>query len=108
MEWFELSSTFIPDNPSALTAYDQFRLWADSKRAYIIFFQLIAVYYLGFAERIRMPLLKTLLLYLALFAGALIFAILDVQLPVKSALLVAIVILVIVKLRAKPGNAERK
>ena len=44
-----------------------------------------------------MPILKMVLLYVVLFAGALIFAILDVQLPVKSALIVAIVILVVVK-----------
>ncbi len=109
MEWFELASTYIPADPTALSAYDSFRLWADQKaRAYIIFVELIAVYYLGFATRIRMPILKTVLLYVVLFAGALIFAILDVQLPVKSALLVAIAILVIVKLRVKPENTGRK
>jgi hypothetical protein len=108
MEWFDLASTYSAADPSALSAYDSFRLWADRYRAYIIFFELIAVYYLGFATRIRMPLLKMVLLYLVLFAGALIFAILDVQLPVKSALLVAIAILVIVKLRVKPDNTDRK
>ncbi|MFY0545221.1 YlaH-like family protein [Brevibacillus sp. H7] len=108
MEWFELASTYTPADPAALTAYDSFRLWADQYRAYLIFVELIAVYYLGFATRIRMPILKMVLLYVVLFAGALIFAILDVQLPVKSALIVAIVILVVVKLRVKPEQSGRK
>jgi hypothetical protein len=108
MEWFELVSTYTAANPNALTAYDNFRLWADHNRTYIIFVQLIAVYYLGFATRIRMPILKMVLLYVLLFVGAIIFAILDVQLPVKSALLVAIAILLVVKLRVKPDQAGRK
>ena len=108
MEWIQVASTYVPVNPEQLSAFDSFRLWADHYRAWIIFVQLILVYYLGFATRIRMPILKTLLLYILLFAGALIFAILDVQLPVKSAMLVAIAILVIVKLRIKPEQPQRK
>jgi hypothetical protein len=104
MEWFELVSQYEPANPAALTLYDQFRMWADHNRAYVIFVELLVVYYLGFATRIRMPILKMLLLYVLLFAGALIFAILDIQLPVKSALLVAIAILVLVRMRAKPAD----
>ncbi|KZE47456.1 hypothetical protein AV540_18785 [Brevibacillus parabrevis] len=108
MDWIQLASTYVPANPDQLTAFDSLRLWADHNRAWILFVQLVIVYYLGFATRIRMPILKTLLLYILLFAGALIFAILDVQLPVKSAMLVAIAILVIVKLRIKPEQTERK
>jgi hypothetical protein len=108
MEWLELASTYAPAAPDQLSAYDSFRLWADHNRAWIIFVQLIIVYYLGFATRWRMPILKMVLLYVLLFIGALIFAILDVQLPVKSALLVAIAILVIVKVRIKPGERDRK
>jgi hypothetical protein len=103
MEWLQLASTYDPANPAQLSPYDSFRVWADQNRTWIIFIQLILVYYLGFATTIRMPVWKTVLLLVFLFAGALIFAILDVQLPVKSALFVAIAILVIVKLR-KPGT----
>ncbi|REK61776.1 MAG: hypothetical protein DF221_15320 [Brevibacillus sp.] len=108
MEWLELASTYSPAAPDQLSAYDSFRLWADHYRTWIIFVELIIVYYLGFATRWRMPILKTLLLYVLLFIGALIFAILDVQLPVKSALLVAVAILVIVKMRNKPGERSGK
>ncbi|GAA4715351.1 YlaH-like family protein [Brevibacillus fulvus] len=102
MSWMELASTYEPANADALSLYDQFRMFADDYRVLFIFIALIAVYYLGFATRIRMPILKTILLYVLLFAGSLIFGILDVTLPVKSALLVAIIILLIVKLRVKP------
>lgn len=108
MDWIQLASTYVPANPEQLSAFDSFRLWADHNRAWILFVQLILVYYLGFATRIRMPILKTVFLYILLFAGALIFAILDVQLPVKSAMLVAIAILVIVKVRIKPEQTQRK
>lgn len=108
MDWIQLASTYTPANPDQLSAFDSFRMWADLNRAWILFVQLIIVYYLGFATRIRMPILKTILLYVLLFVGALIFAILDVQLPVKSAMLVAILILVIVKLRVKPEQNQRK
>lgn len=108
MEWLQIASTYVPTNPDQLSAFDSFRMWADHNRAWILFVQLVLVYYLGFATRIRMPILKTVLLYILLFAGALIFAILDVQLPVKSAMLVAILILVIVKVRIKPEQTQRK
>ncbi|MFS0558605.1 YlaH-like family protein [Brevibacillus sp. 179-C9.3 HS] len=108
MDWIQIASTYVPANPDQLTAYDSFRIWADKYRAWILFVELIIVYYLGFATRIRMPILKNVLLYILLFAGALIFAILDVQLPVKSAMLVAIAILVIVKVRIKPEQTGRK
>ncbi|USG67518.1 YlaH-like family protein [Brevibacillus ruminantium] len=108
MEWFDLVSTYSPSGAGEPSLYDSFRMWADHYRAWIIFVQLILVYYLGFATRIRMPILKNVLLYILLFAGALIFAILDVQLPVKSALLIAIAILVIVKVRIKPDGSTRK
>jgi len=100
----ELVSTYEPANPQALSFYDQFRLLADDYRTFIIFVCLVAVYYLGFAPERRLPILKTVLLYLLLFIGSLIFSILDVQLPVKSALLVAIAILVLVRVRIKPDN----
>ncbi|MFM1655591.1 YlaH-like family protein [Brevibacillus sp. B_LB10_24] len=99
MEWFDLASTYEPTG--TLTFYDQFRLWADSVRTYIIFVYLIIIYYLGFATRIRMPILKTALLLISLFAGSLIFGILDITLPVRSALFVAVLILVIVRMRIK-------
>lgn len=108
MEWLELASTYVSANPDQLSAFDSFRLWIDHNRAWVLFVELILVYYLGFATRIRMPILKTVLLYVILFAGSLIFAILDVQLPVKSALLVAIAILVIVKVRIKPADNTRR
>lgn len=107
MEWLQLASTYIPDNAASLSAYDQFRLWMDHNRVYIIFLCLIGVYYLGFATRIRMPILRTVLLYVVLFIGAIIFGILDVRLPVKAALLVAIVILLTVRLRLKPNSGKR-
>lgn len=108
MDLVQLASTYVPANPDQLTAFDSFRIWADQNRAWILFVELIIVYYLGFATRIRMPILKTLLLYILLFSGALIFAILDVTLPVKSAMMVAIAILVIVKVRIKPEQTARK
>jgi hypothetical protein len=106
MEWLQLASTYEPVNAAQLSAYDSIRLWLDGNRTWIIYIELILVYYLGFAATIRMPWWKTALLLVFLFAGALIFAILDVQLPVKSALLVAIAILVIVKLRRPAANRK--
>jgi CHASE2 domain-containing sensor protein len=106
MDWFTYASTYVPQNPEALSFYDQFRLWADDYRFYIVFVCLVAVYHMGFATRFRMPILKMALLYILLFIGAMIFTILDVRLPVKSALLLAIAILVLVRVRskrAKPG-----
>lgn len=107
MDWLIVASQYVPANPDQLSAYDSFRIWADSNRAWIIFVELILVYYLGFATTWRMPILKTILLLLFLFIGALIFAILDVQLPVKSSMMVAIAILVIVKVRIKPDANKR-
>lgn len=107
MEWFELVSTYVPNDPQTLTAYDSFRLWADHNRTYITFLLLVAVYYMGFATRIRMPILKAVLLYVVLFIGAIIFSILDVRLPIKSALFVAIVILLLVKMRIKPEQGRK-
>lgn len=106
MEWIQLASTYVPANPDQLSAFDSFRLWIDHNRAWVLFVELILVYYLGFATRLRMPILKTILLLVLLLVGALIFAILDVRLPVKSALLVAIAILVIVKVRIKPKESQ--
>lgn len=106
MEWIELVSTYEPANPSALTFYDQLRMFLDDQRFYIIFVELIVVYYLGFATRIRMPILKNILLYLVLFIGAIIFTILDARLPIKSAMFVALVILIVVRLRSKPQKRE--
>ncbi|WP_134685900.1 YlaH-like family protein [Brevibacillus migulae] len=109
MEWMELVSQYEPANPSALTFYDQLRMLLDHYRFYIIFVELFVVYYLGFATRIRMPILKTVLLVAVMLVGAVIFTILDVQLPVKSAMFVALVILVVVRLRSIPkkrGNPE--
>ncbi|CAM3266954.1 MULTISPECIES: YlaH-like family protein [Brevibacillus] len=107
MDWLILASQYVPANPDQLSAYDSFRIWADSNRAWIIFVELILVYYLGFATTWRMPILKTVLLLVFLFIGSLIFAILDVQLPVKSSMMVAIAILVIVKVRIKPDANKR-
>jgi CHASE2 domain-containing sensor protein len=101
MKWLEYASTYTPENPEALSFYDQFRMWADDYRLYIIFVCLVAVYYMGFATRFRMPILKMVLLYVLLFIGAIIFTILDVRLPVKSALLLAIAILLLVRVRGK-------
>ncbi|WP_126425934.1 YlaH-like family protein [Brevibacillus marinus] len=102
MEWFVWASTYEPPNPAQLSLYDQFREWADDLRYPIIFVCLLIVYYLGFAPRLRMPLLKTLLLYVLLALGALVFSILDTTLPVKAALVTAIVLLLIIRLRNKP------
>lgn len=107
MEWLQFASTYDPANPAQLSLYDSFRIWADENRTWIIFIELIIVYYLGFATTIRMPILKTALLLVFLFIGSLVFAVLDGLLPVKSSLMVAIAILVIVKVRAKPGTNQR-
>ncbi|UFJ41880.1 YlaH-like family protein [Brevibacillus humidisoli] len=106
MEWFELASTYQPPNPDLLSAYDRFRMWADDYRFWVIFVYLVLVYYLGFATRFRMPILKTLLLYVLLAVGAIVFTFLDTTLPVKGALLAAVIILVIIRLRIKP-NAQK-
>lgn len=107
MDWLMLASTYYPANPEQLTAYESFRVMVDNNRTWIIFVELILVYYMGFATRIRMPILKTILLLIFLFVGSLIFAILDTGLPVKSSLMVAIAILVIVKVRIKPNTNQR-
>lgn len=108
MEWFDLVSSYEPSNPNALTTYDSIRMFFDQYRAYVIFVYLIAVYYLGFATRIRMPLLKNVVLYVLLFIGAIIFSFLDTTLPVKSAMFVAVLLLVIVKVRVKPDRQRRR
>lgn len=102
MEWLVLASSYEPPNPAQLTLYDQFRELADSLRVPIIFILLLLVYYLGFAPRVRMPILKTLLLYVLLGMGAIVFSILDTTLPVKASLVTAVVILVIIRMRNKP------
>ncbi|MDN9012226.1 YlaH-like family protein [Brevibacillus laterosporus] len=101
MELLELASIYDPANPEVLTWYDHFFMWADLQRYWIIFVYLLLVYYLGFAEKIRMPILKTALLIILLLLGSVIFAILDTQLPVRGGLFVAIIILTIVKLRTR-------
>lgn len=101
MEWFDLVSTYEPTN-NPLSTYDQLRLWFDHQRTYVIFIYLILVYYAGFAPKVRMPILKTLLLLVALFVGAILFSILDVlNLPVRSALFVALIIMLLARLRRK-------
>lgn len=101
MEWFELVSTYEPTN-NPLTTYDQLRLWFDHMRTYVIFIYLILVYYTGFAPKGRMPILKTILLLVTLFIGAILFSILDIMnLPVRSALFVALIIMLLARLRRK-------
>ncbi len=101
MEWFDLVSNYVPANNPHST-YDDLRIWFDDKRVYVIFVYLILVYYTGFATRIRMPILKTLLLIGAMFIGALLFGILDVMdLPVRSALFVALIVMLLARLRRK-------
>lgn len=107
MEWIELVSTYVPANEQELTAYDSFRRFLDNNRTIIIFIYLVIVYYLGFATRIRLPILKTILLYVSLFIGAIIFSVLDVTLPVKGSLFVAVVILVIVRVRSRASRAKQ-
>jgi peptidoglycan/LPS O-acetylase OafA/YrhL len=107
MDWLVLASQYTPANPDQISAFDSFRIWLDNNRVWVIFVELILVYYLGFATRIRMPILKTILLLVFLYAGSLIFGVLDWMLPVKSSMLVAIAILVIVKLRVKPDVNQR-
>ncbi len=101
----QIASTYEPPNPGSLSAYDSFRLWADHYRTYIIFVYLIAVYYMGFAPRFRMPVLKLALLYLLLFIGAILFAFLDTTLPVRGALFAAIVLLLIVRIRRNRADS---
>jgi hypothetical protein len=108
MDWFTYASTYVPENPEALGFYGQFRMWADDYRFYIIFVCLVAVYYMGFATRFRMPILKMVLLYVLFFIGAMIFSILDVRLPVKSALLLAIAILVLVRVRSRREKPQEE
>lgn len=108
MEWFDLVSSYDPADPNALTMYDSVRLFFDKYRWLVIFIYLIAMYYLGFATRIRMPLLKNVLLYVLLFIGAIIFSFFDTTLPIKSAFFVAVLLLLIVKFRVKPDNRNRK
>jgi len=107
MEWLDLVSTYEPANPANLSLYDQFMLWTNQYRALIIFVELILVYYMGFATRFRMPILKMVLLYAVLFMGAVVFSVLDTTLPVKAALFTAIVILIIVRVRVKPNSDSR-
>ncbi|WP_139490000.1 YlaH-like family protein [Brevibacillus dissolubilis] len=108
MEWMELASSYEVSPDKVLTWYDQFRLGADHYRFWIIYVYLLAVYYLGFATRIRMPILKTVMLLLFIGVGSLVFSILDTTLPVRGGLFVAVIILVIVKLRIKPDQSSRR
>ncbi|WP_232698343.1 YlaH-like family protein [Brevibacillus daliensis] len=107
MEWIELASIYEPANPNSLTWYDLFFQWADLQRFWIIFVYLLIVYYLGFAERIRMPILKTAMLIILLLIGSIIFSILDTQLPVRGGLFVAILVLLVVKFRSKASKSRR-
>ncbi|MGD8189980.1 YlaH-like family protein [Brevibacillus ginsengisoli] len=106
MEWFDLVSTYEPTN-NPLSTYDQLRLWFDHMRTYVIFIYLILLYYTGFAPKGRMPILKTLLLIVVLFMGAMLFSVLDIMnLPVRSALFVALIIMALARLRRKDLREE--
>jgi hypothetical protein len=108
MEWIQLVTDYIPPNPDSLTFYDQVREWGDQYRFWIIFVYLIGLYYLGFATRFRMPVLKMVLLYLSFLVGAVVFTMLDAfGLPIRMALFVGILLMLLVKVRLKP-NAPRQ
>jgi len=63
----------------------------------------IAVYQLGFAK--KLPLLKAAIVYLILAVGCLVLAFLGIALPVAESLIIALVILIVVRLRTR-NNSE--
>lgn len=106
MEWVEMVSNYVSTN-NPPSSYDQLRIWFDNMRLFVIFALLIMVYYAGFATRMRMPILKTILLWIALFVGAILFTILDVmELPVRAALFVALLVMLLARLRRKDIQEE--
>ncbi|MGC5325563.1 YlaH-like family protein [Brevibacillus sp. SYSU BS000544] len=106
MEWVEMVSNYVSTN-NPPSSYDQLRIWFDDMRLFVIFALLIMVYYAGFATRMRMPILKTVLLWIALFVGAILFTILDVMgLPVRAALFVALLVMLLARLRRKDIQEE--
>jgi 4-hydroxybenzoate polyprenyltransferase len=65
---------------------------------------LAIVYKLGFAK--RLPILKSLIVYLVLVIGALPLAFLGTELPMVEALLLAVAVLAIVRFRMRKAGGQ--
>ena len=59
----------------------------------------IIVYKLGFAR--KLPLLKSLIIYVLLLIGCVILSVLALQLPIVGALFISAVVLIVYKIRLK-------
>lgn len=72
---------------------------------YIIVTLLLAIVYkLGFAR--KLPILKSALVYVVLAIGALPLSFLGIALPLVEALVLAVLLLVIVKIRTRRSEKE--
>lgn len=65
---------------------------------------LAVVYKLGFAK--RLPILKSLIVYIILAIGALPLAFLGIALPLVEALLMATIVLIIVRIRMNKSKSN--
>lgn len=81
---------------------DEMPLWGFLTLYAITTVLLMIVYNLGFAR--KLPVLKSIIVYIALAAGAFPLAFLGIALPVVESLLIATVVLTIVRLRMKPSG----
>lgn len=71
---------------------------------FIVTILLAIVYKLGFAR--KLPILKSALVYFVLALGAWPLAFLGIALPLVEALIIAVILLVIVKIRTRRPDQE--
>jgi hypothetical protein len=67
----------------------------------------ILVYKLGFAQKQKLPLIKSILIYIFLAAGCTILTALGIFLPITEGLVVAALILIIYKIRLHQSKKQQ-
>ena len=65
------------------------------------------VYKLGFAQKQKLPLIKSILIYIFLAAGCTILTALGIFLPITEGLVVAALILIIYKIRLHQSKKQQ-
>ena len=100
------------DETVKLSGYAQFLLdqpWTSHYAMFYLYltivFLSIIVYKLGFAK--KLPLVKSLIIYIMLLIGCLILTVLSLQLPIVGALFVAAIVLTIYKLKLKSARKNQ-
>ncbi|WHZ04706.1 YlaH-like family protein [Neobacillus sp. YX16] len=78
---------------------------------WLLYFTIVAlsilVYKLGFAQKQKLPLIKSILIYIFLAAGCTILTALGIFLPITEGLVVAALILIIYKIRLHQSKKQQ-